>query len=47
MTINKLPLGSYIIRESEIPKALFFVIKGLVKKSFMIQNGKDSLNQSK
>jgi len=31
-TLNRVPFGTYLIKEGEIPKALFFLLKGTVKK---------------
>jgi hypothetical protein len=30
--LNRVPFGTYLIKEGEIPKALFFLMKGTVKK---------------
>lgn len=32
LVLNKIPCGSYLIREGETPKALFYILKGRIKK---------------
>ncbi len=34
LTLNRVPFGTYLIKEGEIPKALFYLSKGIVKKVF-------------
>jgi hypothetical protein len=40
-TLNRLPFGTYIIKDGEIPKALFFLLKGTVKKQLQIDMNND------
>jgi hypothetical protein len=37
-TLNLVPCGTFLIREGETPKALFYIMKGIVKKVIYKQN---------
>ena len=41
LTLHRIPFGSFLIKEGEIPKGLFFILKGTVSKLLEVNEGKE------
>lgn len=35
-TLHRLPFGTFLIKEGEIPKAIYYLLKGTVKKQLQM-----------
>lgn len=35
-TLHRLPFGTYLIKDGEIPKALYYLLKGTVRKQLQL-----------